>query len=119
MMPQLLQNLRGTNRRLGFWLDSMVARHGQPAGVTPEPMAALLSELLRAGADLRAQPLPVKGDDPELDAEIETYHHNVERLRELLPSIHNQLLLERARLEAQRARVRSAGEWARASRQTL
>jgi hypothetical protein len=29
------------------------------------------------------------------------------------------LLGERARLEAQRTRVRSAAEWARASRQTL
>jgi hypothetical protein len=118
-MSSLLQNLRGTNRRLSFWLDSMMARHGQPAGATPEPMAALLSELLRAGIDLRAQPIPVKGNDPEMDAELEKYRCNVERLRELLPSIHNQLLLERARLEAQRACVRSAAEWARASRQTL
>jgi hypothetical protein len=92
-------------------------------------MAALLSELLRAGAALRAEPIPAKGkgngndngnsNDPELDSELELYRRNVERLRDLLPSIHRQLLAERARLEAQRARVRSAAEWARASRQTL
>jgi hypothetical protein len=120
MMLSLLQTLRDTNRRLRSWLDSMVARRGQPALVTPEPMAALLSELLRAGAGLRAAaPIPAKGNDPELDAELEKYRRNVERLRELLPFIHSQLLGEKARLEAQQTRVQAAAEWARASRQTL
>jgi hypothetical protein len=118
-MPSLLQNMRETNRRLRFWLDRMIAQPGQPAVVTPEPMAALLSELLSAGAGLRAQPIPSKGNDPELDGELEKYRFNVERLRELLPSIHSQLLAERGRLGAQRTRVQSAAEWARASRQTL
>jgi hypothetical protein len=40
-------------------------------------------------------------------------------LRDLLPSLHRQLLAERSRLEAQRSRVQSAAQWARASRQTL
>jgi len=129
MMPSRSQNLRETNRRLLFWLDNIVARHEQTEVATPEQMAALLSELLRAGAALRAEPIPAKGkgngndngnsNDPELDSELELYRRNVERLRDLLPSIHRQLLAERARLEAQRARVRSAAEWARASRQTL
>jgi len=66
------------------------------------------------GARLRAEPLPTKGTDSELDQELEQYRRNVERVRELLPSIHGQLLAERARLGAQRARVRSAAEWARA-----
>lgn len=128
-MPSRSQNLRETNRRLLFWLDNIVARHEQTEVATPEQMAALLSELLRAGAALRAEPIPAKGkgngndngnsNDPELDSELELYRRNVERLRDLLPSIHRQLLAERARLEAQRARVRSAAEWARASRQTL
>jgi hypothetical protein len=43
----------------------------------------------------------------------------MERLRDLLPSIHAQLLAERARIEAERARLRAASEWACASRQTL
>ena len=119
MMPSRSQTLRETNHRLLFWLDNIIARHEQTEVATPEQMAALLSELLRAGAGLRAEPIPAKGNDPELDGELELYRRNVERLRDLLPSIHNQLLAERARLEAQRARVRSAAEWARASRQTL
>jgi hypothetical protein len=119
MMPPRLENLRGTNHRLSFWLDSMVAQPGRPSGATPEHMSALLSELLRAGAELRAQPLPPRGNDPELDREIAEYRGHVQRLRDFLPSLHSHLLAERARLEAQRARVRSAAEWARASRQTL
>ena len=116
------KNLRDTNRRLRFWLDQMVPGDGQMV-VTPEHMAALLSELLRAGAELRAEPVADRvadrANDPELDAELATYRGNVERLRELMPLIHGGLLAERARLEAQRERVRSAAEWARASRQTF
>ena len=114
-----LQSLRDANRRLHSWLGSMVASHDQPAHITPDLIAALLSELVRVGAGLRAHPLPTKGNDPELDGELATYRGNVERLRELLPSIHTQLLIERARLEAQWARIHSAAQWARASRETL
>jgi hypothetical protein len=122
-MPSLTlarsQNLRETNLRLLHWLDCMIPERGPMRFVTPDHITALLSELSRAGAELRAQPIPARGTDPEFDAELEQYRRSVERLREILPSIHSQLLVERARLEAQRARVRSAAEWARASRQTF
>jgi len=118
-MPSRSQSLREINHRLLFWLDAMNTQLDQPAVATPEQMAALLSELLTAGANLRAQPIPAKGDDVELDQAIENYRSSVERLRELLPLIHRQLLAERSRLEAHRARVRSAAAWATASRQTL
>jgi hypothetical protein len=119
VMTSLSAHLRDTNHRLRFWLNSLTPSPGQPAATTPEHMAALLSELLHAGAKLRREPPPAPGANPALDQELEHYRCNVERLRELLPSIHSQLLAERARLEAQRARVQSAAEWARASRQTL
>ncbi len=118
-MQSLLHNLRETNSRLSFWLDSIFGESGQTAVATPEQMAGLLSELLRAGSWLRAEPLPASETDPELNLELKQYRRNVERLREMLPSIHDQLLVERARLEAQRTRVQSAAEWARASRQAL
>jgi len=118
MLP-LSQTLRDSNQRLGHWLDNIVGDRGQALLPTADHMGALLSELLHAGAGLRAKPLPTKGDDPELDAELDHYRRNVERLRQILPAIHQQLLAERARLEAQRARVKAAAEWARASRQTL
>jgi hypothetical protein len=114
------QHLHETNRRLRFWLDSLRGQPGQPAALAaPEHMAALLSELLYAGAALRAQPIPAPGRDPELDTELQDYRSQVELLRDLLPSLQRQLLAERSRLEAQRTRLRSAAEWARASRQTL
>lgn len=97
----------------------MLSPSGRLAVVAPERITMMLSELSRAGAELRAHPLPVSGADPELDQELNQYRRHVERLRELMPSIHNQLLIERARLEAQRAQVQSAAEWAQASRQTL
>jgi hypothetical protein len=117
-MASLLLNLRDTNRRLSFWLDGMVTPR-EPAVATPEQMAGLLSELLRAGTWLRGERLPATGGDADLNLELERYRGNVERLRDLLPAIQSELLAERARLEAQRTRVQSAAEWARASRQAL
>lgn len=118
-MPSLLQNLRDTNQRMGHWLDTIVGEQGEPCAPSPEQMSAVLSELLRTGGWLRAQPLPQQDDGSELNREWQQYRRHVERLHEILPAIHRQLLAERARLEAQRAQVRAAGEWARASRQTL
>lgn len=122
-MPPLTQlrsqSLQETNRRLRAWLDSVMNASGQLSVAAPDCITALLSELLHAGAGLREQALPAKGIDPELDNELERYRRNIESVRDLLPSIHSHLLVERARLEAQRARVQSAAEWAQASRQTL
>lgn len=114
----LVEILRDSTRRLSLCLDSIAARHGREV-ITPEQMGAMLSELLAAGASLRDQPLPPKGTDCELDSELAGYRRQVERLRDLLPSIHRALLAERARIETQRSRLRSATDWARASRQTL
>jgi hypothetical protein len=118
-MPSRVQTLRETNRRLPEWLDCVVARHEQAAVATPDQMSGLLSELLKAGEGLRAEPIPEKGVDPELDEELEKYRLNVERLQRMLPAIHSQLLVERARLEYQRARVQVTAEWARASCRTF
>jgi hypothetical protein len=118
-MPSRVQTLREANHRLPEWLEVVVARHEQAAVATPEQMSALLTELLKAGEGLRSEPIPEQGVDPELDDELDQYRRNVERLKRMLPAIHSQLLLERARLEFQRAHVQAAAEWARASRRTL
>jgi hypothetical protein len=118
-MVPLCHRLRHANGRLGPWLDHLVPVENNPLPPTPEQLSSLLSELLDAGAALRAQPLPPTGIDPELDFELNQYRRHVERLREILPAIHSELLLERSRLEAQRSRVKAAAEWARASRQTF
>jgi hypothetical protein len=122
---ELAQTLVETNTRLRFWLDSLTP--GAPPSVTPlsdnparaatpQQMAGLLSELMRAGQWLRTLPTE---RDPALEQELGQYRKNVERLRSVLPSIHGALLRERGRLEQEHARVASAAEWARRSRQTL
>ena len=113
----LAQNFQEANSRLRFCLESLVFDQAGPGVPTSQQMAALLSELLRAGEWLRSG-LPEE-KKPGLETELAEYRRNVERLRGLLPSIHRQLLQERVRLEAERARVDSAAAWVHGTRQTL
>jgi hypothetical protein len=118
LTPMLLaQNLHQSSDRLRFWMDSLFPDQGRPVTATPEQMAGFLSELLRAGEWLRSGVPQEKNF--ELQAALDEYRKNVDRLRELLPSIHRQLLSERARLEAARFQVESAVAWARGTHQTL
>jgi chromosome segregation ATPase len=112
----IASHLRETNARLTQLLDSLSAIPNQSRTITPQQMTGLLSELMRAGEWLRRLP---EDRDPELQQEVGHYRRTVERLRDLLPSIHAALLRDRARLEQERARVQSAAAWARSSRQTL
>jgi len=116
LAPDILaESLQETNARLGSLLDSLIPDGAQPRAATPQQMAGLLSELMRAGQWLQGLP-PQR--DPGVEVELARYRRNVERLRALLPSIHSTLLRDRARLEQERARVESAAAWARRSRQT-
>jgi len=109
--------LRETNSRLKFWLDSLSPESpGSPPSASPQRIAGILSELMRAGQWVRSLP---DRNLPELCGELAAYRRNVERLRDLLPAIHAGLLRERARLEQERARIASAAEWVRRSRETF
>jgi hypothetical protein len=116
----LARNLHETNARLSLWLDSLMADSAsaspQPRAASPQQMAGLLAELMRAGEWLRSLPA---ARDEAVELELSEYRKHVERLRNLLPTIHGALLRERGRLEQERARVESAAAWARGSRQTL
>ena len=114
---QLARNLRETNRRLRFWLDSLARDQAPPGAATPQQTAGLLSELLRAGEWLRAGVPQEK--DPELETELGNYRRNVKRLRELLPFIQELLLQEKTRLDAAHARPERAAECSQGSRRTL
>jgi hypothetical protein len=113
-------NLHDINGRLRVVLDRLSSDPNHPnlspCPATPQQMAGLLSELMRAGQWLRTLP---HDRGPRLELELNAYRKNVERLRAVLPSIHNTLLRERARLEQERARVHSAAAWDTGSRQTL
>lgn len=110
------ENLRETNLRLGLLLDNLRAQPGDQPSATPQQMGGLLSELMRAGQWLRQIP---SQKSPQLEKELNQYRAQVERLRDILPSIHKALLRDRSRLEQERARVQSAAAWASSSRQTL
>jgi len=115
----LTYGFQETNRRLRFWLDSLALSTETgacAAPANPQQMSGLLSELMRAGVTLRSLP-QIK--DAVLQKELNDYRHLVERLRDLMPAIHEGLLRERARLEGERNRLASASQWAEASRQTL
>jgi hypothetical protein len=116
---QLCQHLHEINLRLCFWLDSLSSEPAatcDPPVATPQQIAGLLSELMRAGEWLRRLP---ERNREELQDEMDAYRRSIERLRDLLPAIHAGLLHERARLEQKRARIASAAEWVRRSRDTL
>jgi hypothetical protein len=116
----IAESLHQCNARLGQALNGLDAgstpgcQQVRPA--SPNVMAGLLSELMTAGEWLRSLP---REQGPDLKLELGLYRKNVERLRELMPSIHSALLQERAHLEQERGRVEAAAEWARRSRLTL
>lgn len=114
VFSDIAQELRETNCRMSIWLEDLSAQSAHPA--RPQQMSALLSELMQIGQRLRRLP---SEKDPALEAELNAYRGHVQRLRMMLPSIHANLLQERSRLERERARVQSAAEWARRSRETL
>jgi hypothetical protein len=113
-------SLHYANSRLVFWIDSLLPPgSNEPLPATPEQMSGLMSLLIQVGERLRNLPQNQNNKDSQLEHEVGDYRRNVERLRMVLPSIHNSLLRERARLEQERLRVESAAEWVRCSRETL
>lgn len=108
----LTYDLHQTNARLRILIEAL---HPGPV-TTPQQMAGLLSELMRAGAQLRALP---DEKQSELETELSEYRLIVERLRMFLPMIQSALLQEKSRLEKERSRLRGAAEWAGRSQQTL
>lgn len=120
VFEDLTESLHETNGRLSSYLNALAGLNAgslsDPRPASPQQMAGLLSELMRIGPCLRALP---SRRDAGLERELADYRKNVERLRELLPSIHGALLRERARLEQERSQVELAVKWAHGSSQTL
>jgi hypothetical protein len=107
------QNLHQTNCNLLRILDKLSPPDASPTALSRELMD-LFAEVLRVGSWLH--PDSTAAADSELQKELSEYHRLLQRLKILLPDIHAKLLTERARLESERAHLRAAADWARASR---
>ncbi len=110
-----LDKITGRLRQLLDTIPSGSKPDARSRVVTPEEMTDLLSWLMQAGQWLRS----LSRDHTVPEQEIAAYRTEVQRLHGLLPSIHAALLAERTRLEQERERVRTAGEWMQRSRETL
>jgi hypothetical protein len=109
MLPAtfLIENLYQTNERLGYWLEQLDSSNS--GGPPADFVAEVLAGVLRAGMDLQAGiPEP---RDRAMQAEIEAYRVNLQRLVEVLPRVHRRLLEQRAGLEVERARLQSGVLW--------
>ncbi|MFY9561109.1 MAG: hypothetical protein WAQ52_12820 [Terriglobales bacterium] len=105
--------LEDANRKLELLLD--ILRPAQASfSLTAEHMAAALAEVLRVGEWLRAG-LAQSAEGP-LAQELERYRLLLADLRQLLPSVHAQLLTERSRLQAERAHLEATAAWAKSAR---
>jgi len=112
---QLLLGFRESNARLRAWLDDFSREAHAWSVDAGHAIAGLTALLMHAGACLKQLPID---RDPALEAELSDYRRNVERLRGMLPMVHAMMLAERSRLERERERLQSAGEWMRGSQQT-
>jgi hypothetical protein len=84
--------------------------------VCPEDLAATFMEITRVGELLRGH--TTVPPDPDLEEAFGRYRVLLESLRESMPRLHCRLLLERARLEAQRSHLEAASTWAETTRTT-
>jgi hypothetical protein len=108
-----LQAIKETNQKLDSLIE--VVSHGsQSLSVTPDHMATLLAELLRAGEWLRAG-LGNNSQD-HMANELEGYCVRLEKLRHMLPPLQAQLLTERCRLAAEKDHLEATAAWARSAR---
>jgi len=107
-----VQSIQDTNQRLDVLIE--ILRPAQDSfSVTPEHMAAVLAELLRAGEWLRAG--LARNAEGRMADELERYRLRLEHLRQLLSSLHAQLLTERSRLQAEKNHLEATAAWARSA----
>ena len=117
MAADKLATLREVNGNIRSALMRLRPDQKHCSDIRPEDFSDLLGEIVRAAECLRSQPAQSEG--MELAHASLEYRSNLEKLRELLPELHGNLLAEKTRLETARAQVASAEAWAQASSRTL
>jgi hypothetical protein len=115
-VTDLLQRLKVANQNLSQLIQLLLPSDSPREPIGPDHLAVVLTEILTVGEWLQNGRVP--GDDVGLAAAIRQYRNHLERLRGLLPSLHADLLTERARLESERSHLEAATAWTGASRST-
>ncbi len=107
-----LLKLERANSRIQLLLGTLAACGSRTTPV--DQLTNLFAEVLRISEWLRKE--PDSNLHGPLAQELRKYQLHLERLRELLPQLHEQLLTDRSRLEAERAHLEAAAAWARCAR---
>ena len=107
-----VQSIEDTNRNLDSLIE-ILRRAQKSFSVTPEHMATLLAEVLRAGEWLRSG--LARNAQGRMADELARYCLRLEQLRHLLPTLHAQLLTERSRLQAEKKHLEATATWARSA----
>ena len=114
--PNPAVQLHAVSERLQLWIETVSPLIATGRTISPEQMSAVLSELMQAGTLLQRC---ADSPDAPVQNELSLYRERVQRLRTLLPSLHESLLRERDRLSQRLTKVHAASEWVQASRQVL
>jgi hypothetical protein len=115
---KVLAIMRQVNQRLSLRLGSLRSNQEQVSNMTLEMLESLMDDLAEAAACLRC--LPAEQKRPlELRREFEIYRRNLQSLESVLPHLHRQLLIERARLGSATNQNQAALSWVRTSKMTI
>lgn len=107
--------LQAVNQKLRL-ITSQVAERNYAPAITAGELRELVSILRRIGVWLHA-----KNTAPTiaLENDVQEYRENLERLHRALPAFHAWLLVERTRLERDRAHSVAASNWADCNKNTF
>jgi hypothetical protein len=118
-MPKpAIEDLRQAHRALQAGLARLQPQLTNPASLKPDDFAGLLASLLSAAGVVRTIPA-ASMSAVEMKKEISQYRTTIEKLAQVLPSIHGRLLAEKARLEIVQTHMAATAAWAQASKKTL
>ena len=109
-----VSELRQVNCRLGAALSKLQIRHC----ATPEDFSSL-RDVLVLGARATRQASRLLSPDPEWLAELSAYRSNLDKLKEVLASLHLGLQIRRRRLQANLEALEAASNWAQASKDSI
>jgi hypothetical protein len=112
-MPTPLEVLHNTNGEIVAMLELVARQQSGPLQVTPRHISKLVEELKVSGKVAKSL---ASTREPEVASEIADYHHNLERLLNALPGLHERLLAERARLQHANEHVHAATGWAQSQK---